>query len=709
MGLPRERHVDGLRAVAVIDVILAHLKLLLGAFIGVDVFFVISGYVITKIGRHTIGKKDEHGRDMFTIPGFYNRRVKRILPAALVCLAVTVIAGYFFIGPSDYKETGEGALAATLMAGNIHEGQLPIGYFDHDFQARPVNHFWSLGGEEQFYLIFPMALMLLLRFCPKKAPVVLVLIGLGLLCWSGYSVLAFKVWRFYCPANRAWELIAGALLAFPPIGVKTKMGGKIVIVLVGVSLVLTVGGVLQGMFLFVISAVLMLGTGALVLYRPENPTRWQGEVLSLIGMALIVTGCVVFDRETLFPGFLALVPVLGAMLVIVGASNKEVLLNRLLLAKPVLYIGAISFSVYLWHWPIIVYTDFYSPIPLGLWHKLVLIAVTLAVASVSYHFIEKPFQESKAKKESVFFAGLIAVLTVYAVALLVVDKNGWPERFGKLATPVVLNTSGIEINDSLGKDGTWLKQKGLPVIGDVKTTPTFLLAGDSHVNAFVEIFDKLGKEKEVSGFVSFRSGSLPVPGIWTTRENDTPESFMGYNRALEQFVHERNLKHVFLVGRWSNAVVGDMLVSEDPTRKEVEKELSARTLEKNLFALVARLKASGVDVVIVQQLPEHPFHAYKKLVARRGRLKGVSREAYLSKQGTTIDMILRSGARTVDLSSLLFEGDCVRLIDPKGYPIWWDYDHIGGREITRIAGPTFETFFKEIANQKGDFAMNKRE
>lgn len=125
---------------------------------------------------------------------------------------------------------------------------------------------------------------------------------------------------------------------------------------------------------------------------------------------------------------------------------------------------------------------------------------------------------------------------------------------------------------------------------------------------------------------------------------------------------------------------------------------SAQTLERCLFGLVSRLQSSGVDVVIVQQFPEHPFHAYKKLVVRRGRLVGVSREEYRARQGSTNEMMARSGARIVDLSELLFdESGHVRLVSPDGYPAWWDYDHIGGREVTRIAGPELSVFMRELA------------
>jgi peptidoglycan/LPS O-acetylase OafA/YrhL len=339
--------VDGLRAIAILLVLNFHAfpDVAPGGFVGVDVFFVISGFLITSI----ITRELERGR--FSLIAFYNRRIRRIFPALIVVLAATLALGWFWMLPSAFAQLGSDSFASAAFLANIAL-LLQSGYFDVESAKKPLLHLWSLGIEEQFYLFWPLLLMLAARL---RISILVMAAVLGIasfllnVAWIGSDPVA----TFYLPFTRAFELLAGAVLACG--WVKVNQSG--------------------------------------------TASNWRG----WIGMALIAASVVLLDSHRTFPGWWAVLPVAGSALLL---SAPAAWFNRVVLAsRPMVWIGLISYPLYLWHWPLLVFGEAIKFQPLTLLEReLILIASTL-LAWATYRFVETPFRFGRPNGRKMFALG----------------------------------------------------------------------------------------------------------------------------------------------------------------------------------------------------------------------------------------------------------------------------------------------------------------
>jgi peptidoglycan/LPS O-acetylase OafA/YrhL len=358
--------IQGLRAVAVVVVIAAHagVPFLPGGFVGVDVFYVISGYLIAALlyrevlltGRVSIG-------------AFWARRARRILPAATLVTVATVALSLLWMSLLDARQVVVDALWAAAFAANVHFAQQGVFYFAQDTGPSPLQHYWSLAVEEQFYVVWPLLLVAclwvatrlrggrtdrLVERLPRRAVVtMLVVVSLASLAWSVHQTVAAPTTAYFSTFTRAWELGVGALIALVPPTVVRRL------------------------------------------------TRLSLETLAVLGAALLLTACVVITRETPFPGIAALLPVAGTALLILsgsvtGAPGKRTTWSRALSVPPMRMIGDWSYSLYLWHWPAIVL----PPIALGrdmtAGEKVVAVLVVVTLSAYSYRFVEVPFRSGVA-------------------------------------------------------------------------------------------------------------------------------------------------------------------------------------------------------------------------------------------------------------------------------------------------------------------------
>jgi peptidoglycan/LPS O-acetylase OafA/YrhL len=346
--------IDGLRAVAVIAVVLYHAfpKLVPGGFVGVDTFFVISGYLITGI---IIGGLD--GPKGFSFADFYVRRVRRIFPALILVLAAVLAAGVTIFLPSELMSLTRNALASAFFGANfvlLSEA----GYFDLAAHLKPLLHLWSLGIEEQFYLAWPLALWLTPR---KWRGLMIAVVMTASFALNVALVRSHPQATFYLPFTRAWELMAGALL----VGVAIK----------------------------------------------SDSLR---EILSAIGVICGITFFTYHER-TVFPGWTALVPVLGAGLMILAEGS---FFSRVVLAHPAAAaIGRISYPLYLWHWPLLVFPRTWLFRPLTTGETLAAIAVAVVLSWLTYQFIERPIRAGRMGGLRTALAGMAAVAVAAIVAL----------------------------------------------------------------------------------------------------------------------------------------------------------------------------------------------------------------------------------------------------------------------------------------------------
>ena len=338
---------QGLRAVAVAMVILDHAAVpwLRGGFVGVDVFFVVSGFLISSLLLHEVTAT---GR--VRIGQFYARRARRILPAATVVLVATSVFAALELSTTKVTEIVQDVRWAAFFAANVHFARLGTDYFEQDRAVSPVQHFWSLAVEEQFYLVWPALLLVVAlvaaRGTLRVVTVLLCMTWLLSLIWSVVLTPRSPTASYFSSATRAWELATGALLA------------------------------LAGHLL------------------PHIP-RLARHVLSALGLVGLVVAALSYDASTPFPGWHALLPVLGAAALLAAGAAGETGAGRLLTLPPIRYVGDISYSLYLWHWPVLVLGAKYVGRSRSTTETAVMLAVVLALSVLSYHWVENPIRRSR--------------------------------------------------------------------------------------------------------------------------------------------------------------------------------------------------------------------------------------------------------------------------------------------------------------------------
>lgn len=438
--VPYRADIDGLRGVAVLAVVLYHFGIgsLGGGFVGVDIFFVISGFLITAIVQAEISQ----GR--FTYARFYERRVRRLFPALFATLLVTTLVGTWWLLPTDLMLLGKGVLATMLFASNVFFWR-QSGYFDNDSAINPLLHTWSLAVEEQFYIGLPILLMLTHRFARRHLTLVLSLAAIV----SLLACLLVQPTRpsatFYLSPFRAWELLAGSLL----------------------------------------------GIGAV----PAIRHRAVRELTGAVGLVLVIAGIMLIRPGTGFPGWQAAVPVLGAAALIHAGSSGGSAASDLLRIRPLVQVGLISYSLYLWHWPLIAFARYLNALePVGAW-KWALLATALAIATVSYHFIEKPFRHRRSAtggKRPLLVKSVLAAGVLTATSAIVLAGHGWPGRF----TPSVNafddeRQTSIPFSGCAGQDPLMDGTDNPCLLGADGVEPTMLVWGDSHAIAIAPAFDNL--------------------------------------------------------------------------------------------------------------------------------------------------------------------------------------------------------------------------
>jgi peptidoglycan/LPS O-acetylase OafA/YrhL len=374
-SLAYRRDVDGLRAIAVLSVLGYHLQIswLSGGFVGVDVFFVISGYLIGALILQNVKL------GTFSLLDFYARRIRRIAPAFVALIVLVMLLGYFQLLPSEYIRLALSAFYATLSVSNIYFSN-HLGYFDGPAGSQILLHTWSLGVEEQFYLIFPLFVLAMTRYAPKWLNSGLALVFVISLSLSIVGVFVDPQATFYLAPTRAWELLLGALLAN------------------------------------------QAWTTTL-----HSVTR---NLLALLGLAMIGFAIIAYTVETPFPGAAAVIPCVGAALIIAAGRSGTSLVARGLSMRPVVFVGLISYSLYLWHWPVIYFLRADAEV-LTNRSRLSIFLCSVALATLSWQFIEKPFRRGfvTTRNRQVVACGLMGLGTVAAVALFLVTEHGLPARF----------------------------------------------------------------------------------------------------------------------------------------------------------------------------------------------------------------------------------------------------------------------------------------
>ncbi|MBV9829171.1 MAG: acyltransferase [Alphaproteobacteria bacterium] len=366
--------IDGLRAVAVLPVVAFHYefyRIAPGGYVGVDIFFVISGYLITRIIW------DDIAAGTYGIAEFYERRVRRIFPALFFMFVGVLGAAFLLDFPSELADIGKSIVASVLFVSNIYF--YAIGnYFDDNLRANPVLHTWSLSVEEQFYILFPILVFAIRYLAPRHQKPILVAATVLSFIAAVVQVLREPTAAFYLVYFRAWELLIGGLLALDIV--------------------------------------------------PVLRSRWNNEAVAAAGAAAIAAAILLYDSSTPFPGLAATLPCLGAVAILYSGANAATFVARALSLPPIRFVGLISYSLYLWHWPIFVfYTSLSYPSRAV---KVALAAGAVAAATASWWFVERPFRRRPFRltrtRALAAAVGLMAATILIAATLGAIDQHLWP-------------------------------------------------------------------------------------------------------------------------------------------------------------------------------------------------------------------------------------------------------------------------------------------
>ncbi len=628
--------IDGLRALAIVPVVLFHYGIpgFGGGYVGVDVFFVISGYLITGLIHQRMAS------GTFRLGEFYERRIRRIFPAMFAMTLVTVGLAAFFYLPDDFKYLGQNLVGIAFFSSNVLLW-LKSGYFDHAAQFNPLLHLWSLAVEEQYYIVWPLLLSALSRM-PARAAAALVFTLFAASLAFGVAQLGFDPGgAFYLMPGRAWELMAGSILA--------------------------------------------LGLVPL----PRSPLA--ANAVGLAGAAMILLPVACYSASTPFPGLAAIAPCLGAALIIASSHRQASAVGRVLAMPALTAIGRISYSLYLWHWPVVVmvrYALMRDPRPVEI---ALILPCTVALAIVSYRFVERPFRQPGRFDQRTILALGAAMIGAAAVCGAAAHiAHGFP---GRLSPAVVAAASA---GDDINPRRAACDRPSLARItagdlcrigaGSGGAEPTFVLYGDSFGDAMMPGIDRAAATAGLAGYSLVHSGCLPLPGVG---QPDPACDQTG--PVVLRFLRGRpEIRTIVIVARWSAAVsatrIGAFTRSDLFLTDGLSRERSAAETGQVAERALARLLEQFGDrrFVVLAYSPEQEIDVPRTLALDRLRAApvrpGVSRQSYDLRQAPVHRMLDRLAAGHANLAVIdLGEALCNRTSCPlvrDGRILYADDNHL---------------------------------
>lgn len=660
--------IDGIRAIAVSTVILFHYGIagFTGGFVGVDIFFVLSGYLISSI----IFTQLDKGR--FDFSNFYFRRFRRLAPVYMVVILATFGLAYALMLPREFREFGQSLVASTLYVSNILFF-LEAGYFDTASHLKPLLHTWSLSVEEQFYMVFPFVAWATAR-CSRKSWfilfAVLTLASLGAAAWYINTDTGAV---FYLYPFRAWEMFLGTLLATQ--------------------------------------------------YLPQIASRMWNNLISCVGLVLVIFPTFYYTDKTLFPGLSAFIPCFGTAMLIYAGNSPYGWVQQLLSTKIPVFIGKLSYSLYLWHWPIYVLYAYVKPSGLTAIDIAIVALSTFVASYLTYLFVETPFREGKIRisksKWSIFGGTAVFSLACMMFGFYIHKTNGMPERLDP-KTAAFARAGGDLFGDLSGceqEDNTTLPDIGYCTLGDPFNAESYtLIWGDSHGGAYKRGFSSLIEGTNQHALLAWTGGCPPVFGI----EKDESVSSKAIddrcpsrNTAVHKLIKEdKRINAVVIVGRWSYYINGEgvgvdvhnkiALWPEGQARLETEQQ--ADFFVQSFLQSAAFIKSQGIPIFVVEQPPEFERYVgrtlaislmngssdfeksiqelatqpYSKVIARQGVMQSALNTA--QDQGLLTVLNTHNFFCEDDECSLLIEGS----------PAYFDNNHVssyGALRINRMFAP----------------------
>lgn len=623
--------IDGLRAIAVVAVILFHAEIpgFTGGFVGVDVFFVISGYLITQL---LVGSAEKPLRLRLT--DFYIRRARRILPALFATSLIVAAAAVAIFLPWDLARFGRYLAATAVLTTNIAAWTERLGYFQSKWALIPITHFWSIAIEEQFYLLYPIAFIGVCKYLPRyrtTALIALAAVSFAVCVWGSYHAPAAN---YFLAPSRAWELLLGGALATSG---DWRIGSRLVDELIAVAALLTL---------------------AIVGYR--------------------------YGPTTPYPGWWAIVPCAASAILIQTGRQQSTMVGKLLSLRPLVFTGLISYSLYLWHYPVLFVSSYYNIRKFGALGLGMLIAGVFIVAVVSWKCIEMPVRTRSFLKSNRSF--LLSSLTVN-IAILVAGvvlwrSDGLPWRFAPelraRGSEWLLN--GGDLSRCVSVPWDKIASGELCSFGPQDDNAVRgLVWGDSHAMALLPAYEELAVSHHLRLYFATTSSCRPLLGFTNRTQNDSGRvACAGFNAAVAQAVRRLDPKLLILNAHWVDADAD--LISQSNAAAVAGESNFARGIRETL----RETGSLNRSVCVVLDVPTFKYDLPNALGVARKRgiaedfLQLTRAEALEQFQAPERDiraLAQRGLLRSVDPKDLLCRGNSCSF-ESDGHLLYWDGNHL---------------------------------
>lgn len=676
MALNYRSDIDGLRAVAVLPVILFHagVGVFSGGFVGVDVFFVISGFLITQIIINEIEKKE------FSIVSFYERRARRILPALFVVMAVSLVGGWLWMLPNQLKDYSQSLVAVSLFASNVLFWKKD-NYFSSAAEEKPLLHTWSLAVEEQFYLLFPILMLFLWRLGRDRVFIMVVAMAFISLMLSEWGGRHAPVANFYLAPTRMWELLAGSILAF-------------------------------------------------LVNRKIEPNG----ALALLGLIGVCVSIFAFDEFTPFPGLYAILPVAGTAFVI-AFSGPGTITYKILSSKALVGIGLISYSAYLWHQPIFSFVrikSFSSP-PITL--MLLMSLISIGLGYLSWRFVERPFRsKSQFSRRYIFSTSAVGLLLFMIIGLTGHFMEGYGFRFSPESREI-LRTNMSVFEDKIS--ACWDRIESSPNIeggcelGVTNGDPDFALIGDSHAGAIQNEISSVAKEYGLRGIgLSYRSCPPLINVDPVDRQSASALSCKALrNNLFSDEAIQKLPKYIVVLARWPLLIEKERYVNGSGYQESGSSwvwdlgSTSGRDYSESMGGVIVssfdKFISAGKTLVVIYPIPEMGWSVPEYLAkAEHSKIElnnEVASESYdrfleRNKNAYSVLASVGKGERIINVypEDVLCDKNVKSICHAyfNGHSLYYDDDHLSGygakllsKEIVRLISENKKQFDKLAAKE----------
>ena len=647
--------IDGLRSVAVLPVILFHagFSLFSGGYVGVDVFFVISGYLITTI----LISERENGT--YSLLGFYERRARRILPALFFVLVCTIPFAWRWIPPEPFEDYARSLSYAAMFISNIHFLE-KSSYFDVGAEFRPLLHTWSLAVEEQYYLLFPLVLWALGQFVRSKFLWVFLILSALSLALAEWGWRNYPTENFFFSPSRLWELLAGS-----------------------------------------ICAAILFGRA-----------QMRSEVGAMIGLALILFSVVFYDASLPFPSVYTLVPVMGTVLIILFAADGT-WVARALSIKPMVAIGLISYSAYLWHQPLFAFARIRSISEPSVLLMSGLAVAALVLAWLTWLFIETPFRRRRVlpERRPLLSASVLGIAILAGFGTWGDETKGFPSRVEE-GVPGPLTDWRKQVYEIRQQDicrDEYAREGGglCPIYTPDAPVGRVALLGDSHAQSLLAAFETVSIDHDLAVLRGIRAACPPLLGVFLV--SGGAEAVVCHNIAqhLANLTVQQEVDTVVIASRWSLYATGGLLGREDRFALTQEaggrvktQEERLRNFEEALAGTIRFYRDAGIRVVLIEQVPQQ--WVLPENVLLQAVLQGLTPEAAREKFHASFikvdrhealvedahrvlrDVAAREGAEVLSLVDQFVDGDRYAwFLDDT--VLFRDSDHLSTRGALHVA------------------------